>query len=58
MEQLCVNSNNSAVIDSSATNYISYETSMPQLSNDMAHTRIMLGDNLRGQNDCQNTGTS
>ena len=57
MEQLCVNSNNLAVPDSSATNYMSYETSTPQLFDDMAHILIRLGDNLRGQNVCQNTGT-
>ena len=39
MGQLCVNSN--AIIDSLATNYIPYESSMSQLRDDMFHIKFM-----------------
>ena len=39
MEQLCVNSDKSDVLNLSATHYIPYEASMSQLSDDMIHIR-------------------
>ena len=57
MEQLCVNCDNSAIIDSSATNYTSYESLMSQLCDDVFHMQLRLGDKFLGQNDCHMIGT-
>ena len=57
MEQLCVNCDNSAIIDSSALNYASYESLMSQLCDDVFHMQFRLGHNLLGQNDCHMIGT-
>ena len=57
MEQLCVNCNNSAIIDSSATNYASYESLRSQLCDDVFHMQSRLRDNLLWQNDCHIIGT-
>ena len=57
MEQLCVNSNSSAVPIFSATNYISYESSISQLSGDMFHIQLRLCDKIGGQKDHHGAGT-
>ena len=48
--------NKLAILDCSTTNYIPYESSMSQLSNDLFHCQLRLGDKLWGQKYCYNTG--
>ena len=47
-----MNSNNSAIPNPSATSYISHESSISQLSGDLFHIQLWLGDKTEGQNDC------
>ena len=46
MVELCVNSNRSAVLESSATIYIPHESPMPQLNDDVFHIQLRSGDYL------------
>ena len=50
MEQLCVNSTKSTILESLTTNYIRYASSMFHLFDDMFPMQLRLVDNLRGQN--------
>ena len=53
-----MNSNKLAITNFSSTNYISYESSMSQLSGDVFFIQLRLGNNIREQNDCHSTGVS
>ena len=53
----CVNTNKSAFPDLLAMHYISYESSIPQLSVNIVHNQLMLGDEIGGQNDYHYAGT-
>ena len=56
--QLCVNSNKSAIRNLSVTHYISYESSISQLSRgDMFYIQLRLCDKIWGQKDCHSAGT-
>ena len=58
MKQLCMNSNSPAIPNSSETSYISHESSISQLSGDIFHIQLWLGDKIEGQNDYHSAVTS
>ena len=53
-----MNSNNSSIPNSSATSFISHESSISQLSGDIFHILLWLADNIGGQDDYNSAATA